>query len=248
MAHCPSAVDGASTIISDVEGGVQIAITGKDAASAKEIRDRAKEILTASKSQAGTVHHSGNGEGGGVYGRCPVVMRDTNIEVADIDNGTKVTVKPVNGKELDWLRRESRERQAALGMPNAAGAGRGKMSHCPSAVDGAQTKIADAKDGVTITVTAASADATKEIRDRGKHVAQIAKDGAKATTHDGEGHGGGGLGRCPIVLSNTTVDAKDVEGGSQFTVKAKQAGDLDKLRKESKDRAENFTLPGRPLK
>jgi hypothetical protein len=248
MAHCPNAVDGASTIISDVEGGVQIAITGKDAAATKEIQGRAKDILTASKNQGPKVHHTGTGEGGGVFGRCPIVMRDTTIDVADIDNGTKVTVKPENAKELDWLRREARDRQAALSAPNAAGAGRGKMSHCPSAVDGAKTQIADAKDGVTVTVTAASADATKEIRDRGKHVAQVAKDNPKPEKHDGEGHGGGGLGRCPIVLSNTTVDQKDVEGGAQFTVKAKKAGDLDALRKEAKDRAEIFALPARPTK
>jgi TusA-related sulfurtransferase len=242
MAHCPGAAAGASTMIRDVEGGVEIVVTGKDPASTKEIRDRAKDILTASKNQGPKVHHSGNGEGGGVFGRCPVVMRDTTIDVADIDNGTKITVKPENAKELDWLRREARERQASLSAPNANGAGRGKMSHCPSAVDGAKTKVADAKDGVTVTVTAAAADATKEIRDRAKHVAQVAKDAPKATTHDGEGHGGGGLGRCPVVLANTTIDEKDVEGGVVFTVKAKTAGDANSLRQTAKDRAERFTV------
>jgi TusA-related sulfurtransferase len=237
MAHCPNTVDGATTAISDVEGGVQILVTAKGEPAVGDIRARAKKIVEASKTQAATVHHSGNGEGGGAFGRCPIVLRNTTIDVADAEGGSKITVKPEKKEELDWLRRESRERQVALGAPNSIGAGKNKMSHCPSTVTGALTKLDDAKDGVTVTVTAKGADGTKEIRDRVKHLLEVAKTPAPSTAHDGNGHGGGVLGRCPIVLKDTTIAAKDVEGGAQISVKAKTAADAEALRKEARDRA-----------
>jgi hypothetical protein len=45
------------------------------------------------------------------------------------------------------------------------------------------------------------------------------------------------------VLKDTTVTAKDVEGGSQIDVKAKKATGVADLQKEAKDRAAKFQLP-----
>jgi hypothetical protein len=58
--------------------------------------------------------------------------------------------------------------------------------------------------------------------------------------HTGDGKGGGGLGRCPVVLKNTTVEGKDAPGGFGFVVKPMAAGDLPTLVKETKERAEAF--------
>ena len=80
----------------------------------------------------------------------------------------------------------------------------------------------------------------RRIRSRAKHAAEVAKkgDGAKVE-HSGEGTGGGGLGRCPIVVEgDTTVDVKEIEGGVEVEVKSKK--DVAALQKEVKLRAANF--------
>ena len=84
-------------------------------------------------------------------------------------------------------------------------------------------------------------DAVKEIRERAKHTANVAKmtEPPKAE-HNSEGKGGGGLGRCPVVVEgDTTVETKDVDNGVEITVKAKK--DVVALQKETKLRAANFT-------
>ena len=94
---------------------------------------------------------------------------------------------------------------------------------------------------VEVTVTAAKDDAkTKEIRTRGKHVVDVAKKPPQEGKHTGEGLGGGGLGRCPVVVKETTVEMKEVDGGAKFTVKPKKPGDLATVQKEAKERAEKF--------
>jgi hypothetical protein len=111
--------------------------------------------------------------------------------------------------------------------------GGGHMQHCPTAVAGAKTDIKDTKDAVEITVTSTDAAKTEEIRKRAKHVADAAKQDPTTVTHNGEGHGGGGLGVCEVVLKDTTVTAEDVDGGSKITVKPTKAVDFEWLKKET---------------
>jgi hypothetical protein len=111
--------------------------------------------------------------------------------------------------------------------------GGGHMQHCPSAVEGAKTEIADTKDGVEIKVTSTNAAKTEEIRKRAKHVADAAKADPASVAHNGDGHGGGGLGRCEVVLKDTTVTSEDIEGGSKVTVKPVKPVDLEWLKKET---------------
>jgi hypothetical protein len=110
LAHCPSAVDGTTTTIVDVPGGVELTVTGTSDDTAKDVRSRAHALVDAVKNEPATIKHNGKGEGGGTYGRCPVVMRDTTVDVADVDKGVKLTVVAKDAAQLDWLRRESRER------------------------------------------------------------------------------------------------------------------------------------------
>jgi TusA-related sulfurtransferase len=246
MAHCPDAVTGAKTVIADVPSGVTLTVTGTDAASTAEIRARTAALLEAQKNQGPTVHHTGTGEGGGLLGRCPVVLKDTTVVAADVDSGSKITVTAKNADEVDWLRRETRDRQQEL-QEAASPAGAGKMSHCPSAAEGATTSIKNTADGVSITVTASTADVTGDIRLRARHLAEIAAEDAGAAaipTHTGEGGGGGNVGRCPVVLKDTTIKVKDIQGGSQIEVKAKTKADVAKLQAETKERAAKFQLPG----
>jgi TusA-related sulfurtransferase len=253
MAHCPNAVQGAKTAIADAPGGVALTITATDAAAMADIRARTQALLDAQKNQGPTVHHTGTGEGGGLLGRCPIVLKDTTIVVENVDQGSKVTVTAKDPAELDWLRRETRDRAEDL---EAAGspAGSGKMSHCPSAVEGATTTLKNMADGVRVTVTAKDDTAVKAIRDRSKHLAEIADSMADAgadaaaaiASHTGEGGGGGGIGRCPVVVRDTTIKVKDVTGGSQIDVKAKSAAAVAPLQKEATERAAKFQLGTSP--
>lgn len=243
MINCPNAVDGASTEFVDTKDGVDVVVKGKDEAATKEIRARAATLVAASKSDTGPSKHTGSGEGGGQFGRCPVVMKNTTVETADVDGGAKISVKAKDAKEIDWLRREAKERLAELGEPGAKDAGQRKMAHCPSSVDGASTEVKETKDAVEVSVTAKDEAKTKEIRERAKHVAEVAKLDPKSVDHTGEGKGGGGLGRCPAVVRDTTIEVKEVAGGVLLVVKPAKAADLAALAKETKERAALFA-PG----
>lgn len=241
MVHCPSVVEGATTDIQDAEGGVVITITTKEEARTKEIRDRAKYLADASKTEAPGQRHDGTGAGGGALGRCPVVGRNTTVETADVDGGSKITVKPKNAAEVDWLRRESRERLKEIGEPGAREAGQGKMARCPSTVEGATTSIKATKEAVVVTVVTKDEAKTKEIRERSKFLVDASKKDPSSVAHKGDGSGGGGFGRCPVVLKDTTVEAKDVDGGSELTVKPKDAAGLAALEKEASERLSKIT-------
>ncbi|HSO36343.1 MAG TPA: hypothetical protein VLT33_27640 [Labilithrix sp.] len=240
MANCPTATPGATVALKDVEGGIEIAITAKDEAAKKDIKTRMVKLVEADRNEAEAgVKHDHGGSGGGVYGRCTIVMRNTKLETADLPDGVKATVKAKDKTEVDWLRRETRERDKDAKAPAAEGAGTHRMAHCPSAVPGSKTAVKDSKEGVIVTVTG-TGDAVKDIRERAKHAAEISKLAEPPKPeHNSEGKGGGGLGRCPVVVEgDTTVEAKDVENGSEITVKAKK--DVAALQKETKLRAGNF--------
>ncbi|CAN5895328.1 hypothetical protein BH11MYX4_BH11MYX4_40610 [soil metagenome] len=240
MAKCPTATPGATVALKDVEGGIEIAITAKDEAARKDIKARMVKLVEADRNEAEAgVKHDHGGSGGGVYGRCTIVMRNTKLETADLPDGVKATVKAKDKTEVDWLRRETRERDKDAKAPAAEGAGTHRMAHCPSAVPGSKTAVKDSKEGVIVTVTG-TGDAVKDIRERAKHAAEISKLAEPPKPeHNSEGKGGGGLGRCPVVVEgDTTVEAKDVENGSEITVKAKK--DVAALQKETKLRAGNF--------
>jgi len=246
MAHCPDAVAGAKTAISDVDGGVQLIVTSTDPAGNADVRARIQALLDAQKTQTGNVRHSGNGEGGGLLGRCPIVLKDTTVTASTVDNGSTITILAKNLSEVDWLRRETRDRQEDL---EAAGspAGAGKMAHCPSAILGAVTSLKNTPSGVSVTIVASPAtdDVMKSIRERAKHLEEVADDAGAAVEppHTGEGGGHGSIGRCPVVVTNTTLKVKDIPGGSQIDVKANVAADVPKLQDETKERAAKFQLP-----
>jgi hypothetical protein len=243
MAHCPNAVEGATTVTKDVEGGIELTVTAKDPALLSDIRARTQAIVDASRT-ASLTKHNGNGGGGGPFGRCPIVLKDTTLDAQSVEGGSRITVKAKSADEVDWLRRETEERAERLRAPGSTGAGAGKMAHCPSAVDGAKTQITATKDGVSVTVLA-TGDGVTQVRDRAKTLARVSKHGEgvpRDGAHTGDGKGGGGLGRCPIVLKDTVVEEKDIEGGSQISVKAKTASSVATVQADAKERAAKFQL------
>ena len=241
MGNCPTAVPGATTALKDTATGIEVTFTGPDEATGTQIRERMKKLAENAKNDVDAGHlHNHSGSGGGRMGRCTIVIRNTTIATADVPNGTKVTVVPKDKTELDWLRRETRDRDREAKTAGAEGAGSQRMAHCPSAVEGARTAVKDLPDGVVVTVTATAPASTKEIRDRAKHTADVAKKGEPAhPEHSGDGTGGGALGRCPIVVEGeTTVGVIDVDGGAEIRVTTKK--DPAALQKETRTRAGNF--------
>ncbi len=111
--------------------------------------------------------------------------------------------------------------------------GGGHMQHCPTSVAGAKTEIKDNKDSVELVVTSSDATKTEEIRKRAKHLVDAAKADPTAVVHNGDGHGGGGLGLCEVVLKDTAITTEDVDGGAKIIVKPTKAVDLEWLKKET---------------
>ena len=243
MGNCPSAAPGATVAMRDVEGGIEISITGQDEAVVKEIKSRMSKLVEADRTAvnvaAAAGRHDHMGSGGGRSGHCIIVLRKTKLETADLSNGIKATVKASDKADVDWLRRETRDREREAKMPGIESAGTRHMAHCPSAVPGARTAVKDAKEGVVVTVTG-DGDAVKDIRERAKHAAEVARlPEPPKVEHNSEGRGGGGLGKCPVIVEgDTTVDVKDVANGTEITVKAKK--DVLALQKEAKLRAAGF--------
>jgi len=245
MAHCPNAVTGATTDIKDVAGGVEVTVTAQDDASTTDVRARVQALVDAQKNQNPGIKHTGNGEGGGLLGRCPIVLKNTVITTTNVAHGSKMTVLAKDPLEVDWLRRETRDREEDLKLAGSP-AGVGKMAHCPSAIAGVTTTLKNTKDGVSVILTGKDDTTTKSIRERVAHLVEVSKNpegGAAAVTHTGEGGGGGSIGRCPVVLQDTVLTAKDIPNGSQVDVKAEAAAGVATLQAEAKERAAKFQLP-----
>lgn len=113
MANCPSSVIGATTRIENGDGALFVTITGDDKI-AEEIRGRAKHLVDVSVKNPTEIKHSGEGEGGGGLGSCPVVLADTVIVSEDVPGGAKVTVKPAKPEDFEKLKAVSNERLAKM--------------------------------------------------------------------------------------------------------------------------------------
>ena len=90
-------------------------MTAKDEAATKSIRERAKHLVEAAKLDPTDVKHTGDGKGGGGFGRCPVVVKDTLVESKEVPGGALLTVKPKKASDFDALKKEVAERNAKLG-------------------------------------------------------------------------------------------------------------------------------------
>ena len=235
MSNCPSGVANAKTDIKDTDKGVEITVTASEKADIEEIKARAKKLEEHGKSpsEADKGSHSGKGGGGGGMGRCPVVLNDTNVTVAVVDTGAKFTVEPKDVKELEWLRRESKERLAEMGMDK----GERKMANCPSSVKDAKTSVKEAGATVVVTIVSKDAASTKEIRERAKKLSDGKHD--QKGKHDGAGSGPQ-AGQCPAAIEGTTAAVKEVEGGVEITLTPAKKEELKKVLEEAQARAKPF--------
>ncbi len=237
MSNCPSSVTNAKTEIKDTDKGVEVTVTASEKADVDEIRARAKKVeehgKAAAPSDATKGAHTGKGAAGGSMGRCPVVLNDTSVVVAEVESGSKFTIEPKDAKELDWLRREAKERLAEIGGEKGAR----KMGNCPSAVNGAATTVKDVGGNTVVTVTSKDEAGTKEIRERAKKLGGGKHDNAKK--HEGDGSGSGG-GDCPAFAEGAKSTFKDVDGGTEITITPDKKDDAKKILEEVTNRAKPF--------
>jgi hypothetical protein len=119
-----------------------------------------------------------------------------------------------------------------------------KMANCPSAVEGATTAVEDGEGVVIVTVTSDDEAKMAEIRKRATTLAGLNSADSTEVKHSGQRTGGGGLGRCPVVLDNVEVTAEDVDKGTKITLKPKDAAKLADLSKAAKERAEALKAGG----
>lgn len=116
-----------------------------------------------------------------------------------------------------------------------------RAAHCPLYADGATAAIADVEGGVELTVTAKDDKAIKLIRADSKVLSDSTKNPPKEHHDEDPGYGPRKFGRCPVVARSTTIDFAEVPGGAKITVKAKQASDAAWVRRETRERQEDFT-------
>ena len=136
MANCPTAAPGATVSLKDVEGGIEVSITGKDEAAAKEIKARMTKLVEADKHEADAgVKHDHAGSGHGIYGRCTIVMRNTKLTTADIPNGVKaMVIAKQQGRGRLGPPRDARPRQGSEDRrpPRARAPTRWRTARAPS--------------------------------------------------------------------------------------------------------------------
>lgn len=114
-----------------------------------------------------------------------------------------------------------------------------KMMHCPSAVEGATTKVETGKESVVVTITSSDPAKAAEIQKRARHLASLTSPGAAPESkHTGQGTGGGALGKCPVVMRDVTLKVEDQKDGSKVTVTPKNPATLAELGRISQDRAD----------
>jgi len=117
-----------------------------------------------------------------------------------------------------------------------------RMRHCPLALDGAATTLAEIDGGVRFTVKVPDA-SVDEVRRRARHVVEFA---AKRTRdgHGGfDGKGGGRMKNCPVVTDDVAITAVEIAGGARLDVTSRPER-VDALRAESRERAQKFPFPG----
>jgi hypothetical protein len=108
MRHCPLALDGATSTLEDIPGGVRFVVTAP-VAVVGEARRRAQHIVEFAAKRTRDGHGGFDGKGGGRMKNCPVLTDDVTITVSEIASGVQLDV--TGGPErVDQLRSETRER------------------------------------------------------------------------------------------------------------------------------------------
>lgn len=130
MKHCPSGVEDSSTKVVMKEGAPMVLVVSEQQGSVDAIRKRG-QYLAGLKNERGDVKHLGNGQGGGLLGKCPVVVGSI-ARLEEHPQGIRVFLKDKTISSKDLFEMAS-TRLDALGQrepiskaQKAHGSGKGK--------------------------------------------------------------------------------------------------------------------------
>ena len=116
MSHCPSAVDGATTHVDNIDGGVVVTVRAPvDPIAQQDIRRRVQyQLEIVDDYQRGAIEHTGLGTGSGRYGFCPGMLERTSIHVEWTSDGAKMTILADRREDVQRLQTTTRRRVRAL--------------------------------------------------------------------------------------------------------------------------------------
>jgi hypothetical protein len=116
MSHCPSAVDGATTRVGNVDRGVVVTVRAPlDPIAQQEIRRRVQyQLEIVDEPERGSIEHTGLGTGSGRYGFCPGMMERTSLEVEWTSDGAKMIIRADRAEDVLRLQTTTRRRVRAL--------------------------------------------------------------------------------------------------------------------------------------
>ncbi len=108
MRHCPLALDGATSTLEDIEGGVRFTVQVPEN-QVEEARKRAHHVVDFAAKRTREGHGGFDAKGGGRMRNCPVVTDEVAISVADVPGGARLDITSTTN-QADTLRAETRAR------------------------------------------------------------------------------------------------------------------------------------------
>jgi hypothetical protein len=102
-------------------------------------------------------------------------------------------------------------------------------------VPGAKTDVIEDGGKVMLTVTAEGEARVVDIQKRAEHLDRVAAAPDSEIKHTGMGTGGGRSGRCPVVMTDVTLEIAKLEDGVKITmspVDPATVGDLARMARE----------------
>lgn len=112
MAHCPSAVPGAVTRVTDIERGVIVSVRAPlDPIAQQDIRRRVQsQLAIVDDIERGAIEHTGLGTGSGRYGFCPGMLENTSMSVEWTVDGAIMTIRADRAEDVARLQRSTHRR------------------------------------------------------------------------------------------------------------------------------------------
>ena len=110
------------------------------------------------------------------------------------------------------------------------------MRNCPSALEGATTRLTNTADGVDLEITASAPAIQKEIVDLARLHERMGPPNASEVEHTGRHGGPGNIGHCPIIHTGTTVTFDRLARGAVIHVVAMAPEDVLRVQTTVADR------------
>ena len=108
MRHCPVAIEGATSTVKDIEGGVRFIIT-PPADQLDEVRRRGRHLVDFAAGTTRKGHGDFDGKGGGRMKNCPVVTDNVTVIMRDVVDGVQLDVT-TDAARVEQLRADTRTR------------------------------------------------------------------------------------------------------------------------------------------